>query len=1417
MAKKIILIFLGLFVLIIGGLSAYVSTVDWNTYKNDIAEKFSEITGKKIEFSGSIDVQILPQPTLSAKNVKIINPNNPADVLATIDNLNTEVSLQSLLKGSPDIRSLSLIGTEIWININEKGELNWSNYGKSISDSDINTRLQSLSLQNALLHLNNEKSGIKFDLSQLNADVQAETLAGPYRLDGNFVKDEDHFGVAVSLGSFSGLADVPVNFAITHPKSESFLRFDGTYMPNEQAYKGDFSGGSKQTANFANILSGMQILDENYNVPLQFSVGVETDSEQIKLSSFIIKYDGFIEGSGTVIIPLQQNAEQRQNVDIKYQLVNLDLRPLLSILKAEYKKFVENGSVYKPDFNVNINADISSERVVLNDGETGAWESVSFKGSWADNTLSLDEFYAACAGNTVLTMDGSLVEEKNSPQYFLKVSLDSKDFLAFLNSMGASVKSYTQSTYRNALVSFNLSGNNNAVSANDIKLMMDKMNISGVAGITFGDNSNVYELQLLADTLNLDNYLPKNEKAQTMMDNIRADIQNLSFLKWLKMHASLHADNLTFRGVQMTGVNLNMEAADGNLQVKELLANGALSSKIKLSAAVSKLGSLDLNFDEVNFDFQSNKMNEVNDKLKTPWPNWNIFKAGNFQASGMYSGDLHQGNLDIKISADDNRFAYKGVVKQEEEFGFDGQMEIKTMNFSELVNNLGGSLKTTANNRGAFNCTGDVSGKVSNWSFKNTNCVLGIANYKGEGTLAKEKNNYRLNAEVNVDEFNIENVIDMQSMSNIPAINRVQKEDFFVRPNFSKDAIVFDLYRNLLLDVKLTTNKAIYKDKVFNDLKLHILNSNNIMQLNDISVGYNDVDLSGNIQISYDKFSVVKGHLEAKNINLQNAGGSLYRFSDGLMSVNTDFNMPASSIDEFVNNFSGKIHFEAENTVISGMEFIQIQNDLSQREYSKGLFQKVRDSLQTGETSFSRFGGDITAEQGNLQYDNFVMQNDNVDVSVSGNVDIPNWKINNLFDVSLKQLPEVPQFSFSLSGMLNKPSLDINIEDIVKKYDAHWKEIEEEKQAQKAARLKELNEQMAAAQQQVTLVSDYVNRIVPVLESRIDKSDNEIQIAWYKGRLARLNEINRQVDSMQSMAHLADFTEENVEQIKNDCAALLQELTDMEKDSANHYHEDVQNRYQNVLDESKTYNDKTAELMQKYQQLQQDKLKELENLGAAQQASDSLELKDFQTKISELNENIRPQIDALVRQCEDAGSLKDDVLALENVTVVLQKNLQSLAVEYENMEDIYAKTAQKLQEFVDNGQKVLAEEKAKKQAEQKLNEQRENTNLLDVENKNTQNDMPKESFQPIVDAAKTHIDDEAPEAIFDVEPTMESQKNRPTLRKITNNIVEKTVSGTIKKSYEKEVETPEVKTTTKSLLKEADGAVQKPTGRIVVK
>ena len=94
MAKKIILIFLGIIILAVAGIAGYIMMVDWNTHRQEIADKFSEITGKKIEFSGPISVELLPQPTLNAKNVKVVNPNNTTEVLATIDNMNTIVSLQ---------------------------------------------------------------------------------------------------------------------------------------------------------------------------------------------------------------------------------------------------------------------------------------------------------------------------------------------------------------------------------------------------------------------------------------------------------------------------------------------------------------------------------------------------------------------------------------------------------------------------------------------------------------------------------------------------------------------------------------------------------------------------------------------------------------------------------------------------------------------------------------------------------------------------------------------------------------------------------------------------------------------------------------------------------------------------------------------------------------------------------------------------------------------------------------------------------------------------------------------------------------------------------------------------------------------------------------------------------------------------
>ena len=73
MIKKIILISLGVLILIGGGLTAYVATLDWNSHKDKIATEISNMIGEKVEFSGNLDVSLLPHPHMYATDITIIN------------------------------------------------------------------------------------------------------------------------------------------------------------------------------------------------------------------------------------------------------------------------------------------------------------------------------------------------------------------------------------------------------------------------------------------------------------------------------------------------------------------------------------------------------------------------------------------------------------------------------------------------------------------------------------------------------------------------------------------------------------------------------------------------------------------------------------------------------------------------------------------------------------------------------------------------------------------------------------------------------------------------------------------------------------------------------------------------------------------------------------------------------------------------------------------------------------------------------------------------------------------------------------------------------------------------------------------------------------------------------------------------
>ena len=178
MFKKIFFTLLILAVLTFGGLSVYVSTIDWNLHKNKIAQQFEEISGKKIVFEGPVSLSFFPSPYLSAKDIKIYNKTgeNTTQPLASIQEMVTDLALVPLIKGNFVIKNMSLIKADILVEFMKNGKLNWYSEISDIQRDKLDTvevSLNSVLLEDASAHIINDGLGIDVNLQNLNAEITA--------------------------------------------------------------------------------------------------------------------------------------------------------------------------------------------------------------------------------------------------------------------------------------------------------------------------------------------------------------------------------------------------------------------------------------------------------------------------------------------------------------------------------------------------------------------------------------------------------------------------------------------------------------------------------------------------------------------------------------------------------------------------------------------------------------------------------------------------------------------------------------------------------------------------------------------------------------------------------------------------------------------------------------------------------------------------------------------------------------------------------------------------------------------------------------------------------------------------------------------------------------------------------------------
>ncbi|MBO6282068.1 MAG: AsmA family protein [Alphaproteobacteria bacterium] len=1414
MIKKIILISLGVLILIGGGLTAYVATLDWNAHKDKIATEISNMIGEKFEFTGNLDVSLLPHPHMYATDIKIINPST-SEKLAEIKKMETVVSLRSILRKTPDIQSLVMEDVEMWIKVDDEGKTNWHQEGEpQFINAEVQSRLQNFTLKNTNLHFVYPKYDINADLSSSSTDVQTHSLAGPYTITGSFKKDNEIFGVSVSIESFSQIDDIALNFIIMHEKTKSYLRYDGKYNLSSDHFEGDFSGNSDRTADFVNILLGKNVLEDTYNKPLMFSVAAKSTSKEFNLSHFVIKFAKFIEGAGDIVIPRKAAEEGAKPViDIKYQLLALDLRPFIAIAKSKFNDYQKETS-YEPNTEYDAEFELTAEKVVVSDLPTGYFDNMRARGTWKDNVFSLDDYYAGCQGNIIWTMSGSLAEESSTPRYYAKLAFEGQNFLNLINSFDDTITAPTQSAYRNGKISFDVFGDTKAVKLSNIDISFDKMKMLADAEIAL--DRKAYTINLKTDKINIDNYVARNPDAVGIKDILIADSKKLDWLQntALKLHAE--AGEATFRTITFNNAEIDMDVQDGVINIKDAKCDNLLGSKVDLTATIKGIGTENLSVENADYELTSVDLKSLLSKMEIPHPDWPLLEQNNFVSSGTVSGNFETAEIDVKNTIEDIRWDYKGTIsKKDKKVAVNGETSVKSPNFQSFVAMLGGDVNDKNALKGVFNGTGKIDGNGNHWTINDADGQFGFSKFKGNLDIKKVKSKYVVKADVNTNELNLESIIGIQGSKTGQRKEDLFDDSFIARPVLSRDSIDYETYRNIDFDVLLNAERVVYKNKSFHDVKVHAVNNQNNLQLQDLNFRYKEAEYSGNVQITYIQDPRAKGTMDIRDIDVAEVGGKIYKFDSGILHLNGDFDAPAGSFEEFIHGISGNFAFDMGIFTMQGFNFSAISEDLSQREYSKGVFQMVRDNLQSGATTFDSFTGSADMKDGTITLRTAKIKNEEVDLTVNGKISLSEWKMNTDTIVKYLKTTNIPDFSFLLTGMINKPVLDISVESIVKKYDSHWEKIEQEKQAKKDEELRHLQEKMAAAQKKTISVADKVSEAIPVIEQYSRKTISNATLAQYQAKSERLSKISQSIDAMQSLSRQTDYTLEDVHQIEEKCPVLVSEIDDILNDSRKIYLDDIAERMNNIKNAAEEIDANNKKLYDDYQKMLQDDFDELLKINASQYFVNNADLKSQQGEISNYNSSLIDMYDVFNNKVEASKSYistEDQEVAL----VDLQQRIEQMQITLEQMEKVRSKSADLLLNMINERRVIYEEEQAAKEAKRKK-EQAENAgNLLateseideDIDNKN--------------DTEAESLDNSQPTPLSGIitqgtqQPNSEQQSGGKVsgVLKAGSGGSEK-VSGTITKSYDDSKDSRPV--SGNGYLKPIEGDVQKTTGTITVK
>ena len=624
--------------------------MDQEGYKKQITQSIAESTGYKVNWKGDIGLSLLPLPHAQINDLTLKAGTQRVMTLKKVD---VSVALMPLLSKRIEVTSVELEGLKVNLLVDGEGRKTWvtekleANGGKSVDETPSSPKkeqeesgpeiiLSKVRIVDGLIEYSDEKSGVSHEIKNISAVLRAESLKGPFALNGDLLWQGHKLDVSLAAGKMEGNEqNYPVQLKTSVPDLGIKADYSGvisTAAPMKA--EGDITFAADDLAATLAVVNGQSVtLPEGIGGAVSLQSGLRYQGEQIELSGLkfglgdlsfqgdlkslaaggfemnlkeekgvseksgslksilsglVVKGQGKLSGS---VINIDQSALRVMGQDVALS-GHYDLEKKSFDVKAKVE--TDNADAFLAEYAPDLKFPKKIGAASIEGSVKGTPDKVSY-----DGTIEALQFSLGAAGSTALPMEkgktNTLKFSVKHPKFVEAVRVFQPEFEAPLKSMNGGLDLKADLSFGDKKVELkNMAANLGGTSVSgDISVATGSEKSSVTGALAFGDL--VFPETSSRKAAAADSSVSSSPTPASNTSNKgrwSRDPINVEWMKSFDADLTIKARTITQNLWKIANANLAFDLKSGVLKVRDLSAGmfgGQVSMNGKIDSAASPL------------------------------------------------------------------------------------------------------------------------------------------------------------------------------------------------------------------------------------------------------------------------------------------------------------------------------------------------------------------------------------------------------------------------------------------------------------------------------------------------------------------------------------------------------------------------------------------------------------------------------------------------------------------------------------------------------------------------------------------------------------------------------------------------------------------------------------------------------------